>query len=445
MGSSVRKRTDGSETIPRPSRPQQILLFALLINATGSGLYVASAPVYLTREAGLSDYQAGLGFTIGSGIALALMAHFGYICDRVGAKRTYILSCLFYAVGMVAFANIHGMLEFTLVATATGITSGTSSVARPALVRQMSEGNLRWFGLRNRVVNNFGMGLGAIGAIAALKVDNRFAFQVIYLANAASFVICAAIVMLAVKAASAMVVARPVSRKWVAIRDRQFIRGTVLNGIIALQYPLLTFAMPLWAINTIGAPPWVSSGYVLLNTACIVVIQSRLSRGIKSLLSAGKAMRRSGLIFTVNVILVGMAPLLPSAVAAVILVLSVIVHSVGESLHAAASQEVYYGMATNESQAEYAGVFWIGQGLALTIGPTLLAFTCLGMGTPGWLLLAAVFLLTGILSPRILMAGAGRPVEADESGNSAGEPAADTSVTTKAKTLFDTAPEGINP
>ncbi|NMI62379.1 hypothetical protein [Streptomyces sp. RLA2-12] len=54
---------------------------------------------------------------------------------------------------MVAFANIHGMLEFTLVATATGITSGTSSVARPALVRQMSEGNLRWFGLRNRVIS----------------------------------------------------------------------------------------------------------------------------------------------------------------------------------------------------------------------------------------------------------------------------------------------------
>ncbi|MET7694851.1 MFS transporter [Streptomyces sp. NPDC005483] len=439
MGISVRKRTEGGETIPRPSRPQQILLFALLINATGSGLYVASAPVYLTREVGLSDYQAGLGFTIGSGIALALMAHFGYLCDRIGAKRTYVLSCLFYAVAMVAFTTIDDMLGFTVVATATGITSGASAVARPALVRQMSEGHLRWFRTRNRVVNNLGMALGAGGAIAALKVDTSSAFEVIYLANAASFVICAAFVMLATRSAGGVVEARPSSRKWVAVRDRQFIRGTVLNGIIALQYPLLTFAMPLWAIDRIGAPAWVASGYVLLNTVSIVVIQSRLSRGIRSLPLAGRAMRRSGLIFTVNVVLVALSPLLPTALAAVILVLSVLVHSVGEALHAGASQEVYYGMATNESQAEYAGVFWIGQGLALTVGPVLLAYVCLGMGIPGWLVLGAVFLVTGLLSPRILMAGAGRPVE---TAASVEEPASHTEVT-GTRVQAETAPEGM--
>jgi MFS family permease len=403
------KKAPAGETY-RATRPQQILLFALLINATGSGLYVASAPIYLIRYAELSEYEAGLGFTIGSAIALVMMAHFGYLCDRMGAKLLYIVSCVAYAGAMVAFAQVRDMVTFTVVATATGITSGASAVARPALVRQMSNGHLRWFRTRNRVVNNLGMALGAAGAIVALKVDTLFAFQVIYLINAASFVVCSAFVLLAVKSAGGVVEARPTTRKWVAFRDRQFIRGTVLNGIIALQYPMLTFAMPLWAVEVIGSPPWLASGYVLLNTVLIVLLQSRISRGIQSLPLAGKAMKHSGVIFTLNVVLIVIAPLLSPLMATVVLGLSVLVHSVGEALHAAASQEVYYGMSTSESQAEYAGVFWIGQGLALTAGPALLAVLCFGLGTPGWLMLAAIFLVTGWVSPRIL-AGGRRPSE----------------------------------
>jgi hypothetical protein len=115
-GTGVKKAPAG-ETY-RATRPQQILLFALLINATGSGLYVASAPIYLIRYAELSEYEAGLGFTIGSAIALVMMAHFGYLCDRMGAKLLYIVSCVAYAGAMVAFAQVRDMVTFTVVAPA---------------------------------------------------------------------------------------------------------------------------------------------------------------------------------------------------------------------------------------------------------------------------------------------------------------------------------------
>jgi hypothetical protein len=402
MKGDVMTPSDSAEQRPQATRAQRTLLLAILLNATGTGLYIASAPIYLTRAVGLSDAQAALGFTIGSAVGLAFIAPLGYLSDRIGAKSSYIIACVTYMVAMVGFAFVTNLTEFTLVACVTGTSSAASASSRPALVRQLAGDRLRWLRTRNRQVNNLGMGLGALGAVAALGTGSLFAYRSIYLINAASYVICAAFILMAVKAAGEAPARRPSTRKWMALRDRQFIRGTVLNGILALQYPVLTFAIPLWAVNRIGAPAWIASAVLVVNTTLIATLQSRLGRSIRSLSTAGQALRRCGVVFTANLVLVAFAPFLPWLEAAALLIAAVVLHSLAEALHASASQEVYYGLASADSQAEYAGVFWIGQGLALTVGPALLAFLCLGVGTVGWLVLAAVFLLTGLASPFIL-------------------------------------------
>jgi dipeptide/tripeptide permease len=92
----------------------------------------------------------------------------------------------------------------------------------------------------------------------------------------------------------------------------------------------------------------------------------------------------------------------PGWIAVVVVVLGVIVHTVGELWHSAASFELSFGLAPEYAQGQYSGLFAIGQGLSSAIGPPLLGLVCIGWGEPGWLALGVLFLATGQVIPLVV-------------------------------------------
>ncbi|MEV0619286.1 hypothetical protein AB0I81_38630 [Nonomuraea sp. NPDC050404] len=70
-----------------------------------------------------------------------------------------------------------------------------------------------------------------------------------------------------------------------------------------------------------------------------------------------------------------------------------------ELRYAAAEFELSFGLVPAHLQGEYSGVFGLGQGLAASAGPYLLAVLVLGVGTNGWIALGVLMVAAGLMVP----------------------------------------------
>jgi dipeptide/tripeptide permease len=87
-----------------------------------------------------------------------------------------------------------------------------------------------------------------------------------------------------------------------------------------------------------------------------------------------------------------------NAVGAVIAVVAAtLLLTVGELWHFAGRLSVSYALAPRDRQGEYLSVFWLGSAAALMVGPLLITFGVVERGPIGWLALAGVFVVTGLL------------------------------------------------
>ncbi|MEK8104160.1 hypothetical protein NKG94_01675 [Micromonospora sp. M12] len=68
--------------------------------------------------------------------------------------------------------------------------------------------------------------------------------------------------------------------RWTAVRDLPYLSLAVLDGVLSIQYRILTVAIPLWIVVATDAPRWLISAAVILNTAIIVLFQVRASRNV---------------------------------------------------------------------------------------------------------------------------------------------------------------------
>ncbi|WP_307061412.1 hypothetical protein [Streptomyces sp. B3I8] len=163
----------------------------------------------------------------------------------------------------------------------------------------------------------------------------------------------------------------------IALRDRPYLALTVLDGIMAIQFKVLTVAIPLWLVTHTEAPHWLISGTMLLNTLLVIAFQIRAGRNIDNPSAGATAYRRSGVAFLLACALISMSAGVPSWAAATLLPAAVAVHTIGELWHSAAGFEVSFALAPQHATGQYLGVFGLGAGLAEAVGPALLISLCI--------------------------------------------------------------------
>ncbi|MER5704726.1 hypothetical protein ABT023_22675 [Micromonospora sp. NPDC002296] len=129
---------------------------------------------------------------------------------------------------------------------------------------------------------------------------------------------------------------------------------TVLDGIMSIHHQVLLFALPLWIVGHTSAPRWLIGAGAFVNTALVVLLQIRASRGVTDSITAGRAMRRAGLAFFVGMAAMAAAAGLSSRLALV----GVIVHTIGELWHTAGSLELRFSLAPAHAQGQYMGLRW---------------------------------------------------------------------------------------
>ncbi|MEU8699006.1 MFS transporter [Streptomyces sp. NPDC048680] len=378
------------------TRPQRILAVSNFVYTVGSGLYLTAGVLYFTQAVHLPAGQVGLGLVLAGSLALAAGVAAGHLADRHGARGVYVVTLTVQAVATAAFVLADSFWPFVIAVCAATGAKGAGSAARSPLIRHHGGERPQEFRAYLRAVSNIGISLGAVLAGWAVQVGTHTSYQLLVVGNAIAFAASAIVMFLLPKVLPVPAAKGP---RRTALRDRPYLALTVLDGVMAIQFKVLTVAIPLWLVTRTEAPHWLISGTMLLNTVLVIGFQIRASRHINTPTAGASAYRRSGVAFLMACALISMSAGLPAWAAASLILAAVVVHTIGELWHSAAGFEVSFALAPQHATGQYLGVFGLGAGLAEAVGPVLLISLCITWGRPGWHVVGAMFLLAGLAAP----------------------------------------------
>jgi predicted MFS family arabinose efflux permease len=380
-------------------RDMRLLASSTLTNALGNGLYTVGSMLFFTRWDRLSVAQVGVGLTIAGVIGLIAAVPIGAACDRYGAKITFQALLALQGVAVIAFIFISGFWPFTGIAAlnATGMKAGRA--ANNILIADLAGEDRVTARTFLRATNNLGLAAGSLLGGIALSINTRDAYGELLLADALTFIL-ALFLLTGVTLPSKTRVSRA-HREWAALRDLHYISLTAANGLMSLQYFVLTLGLPLWVADHTAAPKSIVAVLLAINTIMVAAGQMWAGRGVTGRSTAGTYLRRAGLVFLGSMALFGVAGRSPAPVAIGLLLLAVTIHTLAEMWQAAGAFEISFSHAPSHSIGMYQAVFNLGMSGAETLAPAIITAACLGLGFPGWILLGALFAFSGILMPLI--------------------------------------------
>lgn len=326
----------------------------------GSGLYLTAGVLYFTEAVHLPAGQVGLGLGIAGLVALALGVAVGHLADRHGARGIYAATLVVQALATAGFVLADSFWPFVLAVCAAAAAKAAGIAARSPLIRHYGGDRPQEFRAYLRAVTNVGISLGAVLAGWVVQVGTLTAYQLMVTGNAIAFVVSAVILVLLPPVTPLPATDGP---RWIGLRDRPYLLLTALDGIMAIQFKVLTVAIPLWIVGATTAPHWLISATMLTGTVIVVAFQVRASRNVDSPAAGAHAYRRAGVAFLIACSLISLSAGIPAWAAAALLITAMVIHTVGELWHSAAGFEVSFALAPQHATGQYLGVFGLGAGL----------------------------------------------------------------------------------
>ena len=399
----MQSRFERFKEVAQPQRQElRILAISTLINTFGNGLFMTIEVIYFTSVVGLSPAKVALALSIAGGISLLFSVPAGHLSDRYGPRNIGAIAYIFEGLFLACLVFVHSYAPFLLINIICGITGTVGQTMRMATISKLGTGeervNIRAY---QRTVTNFGIALGSVIAGIALGINTKSVYQEMLLANALTFILSSLVFLKLPFIAPTVEKSEPLSFE--ALRDRRFLGATVLNGFMSLHFVLQGVAIPLWIVNETNAPRWWVSVIMVINTIGVVLFQIRVSRGSGDIEVGALQFRRAGFAVAVACLLYALASGVSTIWACTILVLAMCVHVFGELIGSAGSWSIGFGLADEKHQGQYQGVYSLSWGVGGTIGPAFVTAMAITIGQLGWVYMAALFAITGLLMYRLVM------------------------------------------
>ncbi|MEV5571790.1 MFS transporter [Spirillospora sp. NPDC052269] len=397
--------------LPGPARP---LALGQLANSIGDGAFYATSALFFTRVAGFPPSRVGIALTVGWACGMLAGVPLGRLADRRGPRRVTVALALATAAALGALLAVSSFPLFVLVVCVYACCQGGLNSARQALLAGLVEPARRTV-VRAHLQStlNAGLAVGAGLGGLALTCDDAAVYRAVFVMDAVGFVV-AALVLRRLPEVAASIGGPSGGPRAAVLRDRPYAMLMVLSAVMHLNMPILSFGLPLWIVRHTEAPGSMAAVILVVNMLTVVLCQVRVSRRVDGPRGAVRASRRAGALMLAACGVYALSAAHVGAAAAVaILVAAALIQVLAEMLHSASAAELGFGLAQDGRQGQYQGFFGMAPQLARMAGPMVLTSLLVGWGSPGWLVLGALFLLSGLaVGPVVRLALVGSRTEA---------------------------------
>ncbi|MFF1933621.1 MFS transporter [Streptomyces sp. NPDC058228] len=386
---------------PPGGRNARVMLLALALDRTGSGLWAASSVLYLTFVTQLSAQQIGvlLGVAGVAGIAGSPLA--GRLAGRFPVRPLLIGCHLLRLVTLALVLVCTGFEALLPVITVTYL--GDRAAEMLFATRTAGERRAAYQAL-SRSVANGGYALGAGIAAIGLAVGTTDAYRALILGDALSFVIAAALVWRTSEprdkaievarsdgsAAGAPAGKQPPVRRADPWRDRGYLTFVLLDIPMNLDDSILNVGLPLWLVNRTSAPHALAPAFLIINTVTVVVLQISVSARAEGPRRATRAVLLYGAMMFVCCAFLAAATRGGTWAATAVLLAAALMVTLAELMRSVSSWELAVLLAPQDARAAYLGVAGMSQSIQKSAGPPLLTGAVMAAGPAGWLVLGAL-------------------------------------------------------
>ena len=383
--------------------PPARLLVAGLIDWTGTGFYLAISAIFLTRAVGLTPPQVGVALAAVGIVAFAGSVPLGRLADRAGQTQTLLALLIVRAAAFAALATIPA-LPLTLALLAVIALAdhgrrerdpGAGGRARPAARARRVHGPLP-NGHQHRHHARHGA-----GGDRARRRARRSGSCWPPTPPATSPPRCSSQRSAAGEGGS-------------AARQRLLVPSatTALIGVDGL--------MSMWvvgpqrrpaAVDPPGHPRRPRAGRDPLRHqhGPRRPLPAESSRLVRTYVDAARAQRAAGVLLATTCGCLAASTTGSRTGATLLLIAAVLTLTAAELLKASAAWQITFTLAPPARAAEFFATYGLGRMAAQIGGPVLVTAVVLALGSPGWLLLAALFLAGAAATPPLARAARARP------------------------------------
>jgi len=363
--------------------------------------------IYFTTIVGLSPAQVALALSIAGGLAMTLSVPAGHIADRFGPRNISAIAVAVEGVVMAGLIFVHSFLPFLLIHIVMAMLGVVAQTTRMATIAKLggeeSRVQLRAY---QRAVTNFGISVGTLFAGIGLALNDPTVYKALLLGDALTFILAGLLYLKLPFVPPTVERGEPFSFE--AMKDKVFLAATLSNAFMSLHFVLQSIAIPLWVVRETNAPRWWVSVIMMMNTIAVMFLQVAASKSSKTLLGGAKAYRNASYFIALACVLYAYAHGVNAVMAALMLSLGMASHIVGELIGSAGSWSIGFGLADENHQGQYQGVWGLSWGLSGTLGPAIVTALVIGMGISGWWILAAIFAVNGTVMHKLVTKSWGR-------------------------------------
>jgi MFS family permease len=364
---------------------------AIGIDAVGSGVWMPVSMLYFLAVTPLTLVQVGLAMSVASLVTLPLTLLVGGVVDRYGAKRVLQLGNVLQAVGFAAYPFAHSLPWVTVVVAvaAAGRTAFWGSYA-PMVAAISSPGEReKWFGFLG-ALRNSGFAIGGLLAGAAITVGTAAAYQGVVGLNAVSFVASFALMAGVTGHEREAPGAAVAPGGWgVVLRDRGYRWLLGSNFGYAMTGMALNVAMPVYIVDMLGLPGWVSGGVFVINTVLIgvgqgLVVQAMTGRVRSRIVALAAAFSAVSFLMLLG------AGQLAEALAVGAVLVAAVVYTLGEMTGGPVLSTLAAESAPVHLRGRFLATYQFSWNASSTVAPLLFAWLLDRGAAPAWLALAGI-------------------------------------------------------
>jgi MFS family permease len=365
--------------VPRLSGRAWLILGGDALSAVGSGLTLPFFVVYLHRVRGIDLATTGLILATIAVAGLFGNPLGGWLADRIGARRAVVLGLVVAAAGTVAIAAVHSPRQGFAAAALYGIGMAVLWPAEDALLATAVDAEQRShaFAVRHATLN---AGFSVGGLLAALIVGfaSPGSFVLVYLLDAASYLVFAVIVArlpdaIATDAETAAYDGSGGYRE--VFRDRVFRRLWLLVLLlVTVGYAQYHAAFPAYATGEGGLSARGLGVAFAANTVTVVLAQLFVLR-----MMAGRRRTRGVMLAAGFVAAAWTATLLAGgqgahATGPLLFTAAMVLFALGETLLSPTVPAIVNDLAPETLRGRYNGAYSLAWTTGYMIGPAIAGF-----------------------------------------------------------------------